>query len=255
MLTPDATTRYFYQRAGDLAAAGQLDKALSEVNRGLSYEDDSDLRLLGAILAKRVGDYTQMRSHVAAIPVDDVLRSEGEWLIRSLQEPAGTIPGLGASKRTSGGAPASKGSTPGRNRSPWPVLFGLGALLVAALLAIWFTDLFGLRSLVSVPADGDASSVAAAGIGADPTTPSTQTVAAAVMPPDEAADPAGATTPDAAEPIHGSAHGDTDARTHAHRDAAAHAHADARRDLRRHRLSYGAGAAGAGAAGHRGHVG
>ena len=185
LLTPEATTRYFYQRASDLAAAGQLDKALSEVNRGLSYEDDSDLRLLGAILAKRVGDYTQMRSHVAAIPVDDVLRSEGEWLIRSLQEPAGAIPGMGA----------SKGTPSGRSRSPWPVLFGLGALLVAALLAIWFTDLFGLRSMVSAPADGDASTVAAAGVSADPATPSTETVAAAVMPPHNAADPAGATTP------------------------------------------------------------
>ena len=41
--------------------------------------------MLGAILAQRIGDFEQMRLHVAAVPVDDVLRNEAEWLLRSHQ--------------------------------------------------------------------------------------------------------------------------------------------------------------------------
>ncbi len=78
-------SKYFYDRAAQLAAGSQLRAALQEVERGLTYRPSSELRLLGAILSKRLSDFEQMRFYVAAIPVDDVLRPEGEWLLRSHQ--------------------------------------------------------------------------------------------------------------------------------------------------------------------------
>ena len=85
LLHPVYASKYFYDRAASLAAGGQLQPALLEIDRGLRYQASSELRLLGAILAKRLGDFEQMRYHVAAIPVDDILRPEGEWLLRSHQ--------------------------------------------------------------------------------------------------------------------------------------------------------------------------
>lgn len=85
LLHPVHASKYFYDRAAKLAAGNQLESALAEIDRGLRYQPSSELRLLGAILAKRLGDFAQMRYHVAAIPVDDVLRPEGEWLVRSHQ--------------------------------------------------------------------------------------------------------------------------------------------------------------------------
>lgn len=85
LLHPVHASKYFYNRAAELAAGDQLLPALQEIDRGLRYQPSSELRLLGAILAKRLGDFAQMRYHVAAIPVDDVLRPEGEWLLRSHQ--------------------------------------------------------------------------------------------------------------------------------------------------------------------------
>jgi len=85
LLHPVYASKYFYDRAAKMAAGSQLLPALQEIDRGLSYQPSSELRLLGAILSKRIGDFEQMRHHVAAIPVDDVLRPEGEWLLRSHQ--------------------------------------------------------------------------------------------------------------------------------------------------------------------------
>lgn len=85
LLHPVYASKYFYDRAASLAAGDQLLPALQEIDRGLRYQPSSELRLLGAILAKRIGDFEQMRYHVAAIPVDDILRPEGEWLLRSHQ--------------------------------------------------------------------------------------------------------------------------------------------------------------------------
>jgi hypothetical protein len=63
-----------------------LGAALAEAERGLTYADSSELHLLAAILAKQLGRHDRMRQHVAAIPVDDSLRSEAEWLLRSHQD-------------------------------------------------------------------------------------------------------------------------------------------------------------------------
>ncbi|MEZ4614968.1 MAG: LysM peptidoglycan-binding domain-containing protein [Caldilineaceae bacterium] len=85
LLHPAHASKYFYDRAATLATGGDLLQALREVDRGLGYRDSSELRLLGAILSQRIGDFEQMRHHVAAVPVDDVLRQEAEWLLRSHQ--------------------------------------------------------------------------------------------------------------------------------------------------------------------------
>jgi nucleoid-associated protein YgaU len=88
------TAPYFYHRAADLAARGDLPSALAEAERGLAYIESTELRLLAAILAKRLDDMDAVRAHVAAIPVDDRLRQEAEWLLRSQTNPrpASVIP-------------------------------------------------------------------------------------------------------------------------------------------------------------------
>lgn len=87
LIPSDYAAGYFYRRSADLAARGDLPSALSEVERGLAFQEASELRLLAAILSKRLGDLETMRAHIAAIPVDDRLRHEAEWLIRAQAAP------------------------------------------------------------------------------------------------------------------------------------------------------------------------
>lgn len=77
------SARYFYRRAADLAARSDVKSALFEAERGIDFHESSELRLLAAILSKRIGDAERMRRHVAAIPADDRLRQEAEWLLRA----------------------------------------------------------------------------------------------------------------------------------------------------------------------------
>ncbi len=58
---------------------------LQETQRGLSYIPSSELNMLSAIFSSRLGHLDDMRHYVAAIPVDDPLRGEAEWLLRSRQ--------------------------------------------------------------------------------------------------------------------------------------------------------------------------
>ena len=85
LIVGEQASGYFYHRAADMAGEGNVIAALQEVQRGLSYQPSSELNLLGAILCKRLGHLDQMRHYVAAIPADDVLRGEAEWLLRSNQ--------------------------------------------------------------------------------------------------------------------------------------------------------------------------
>ncbi len=85
LITPEYASKYFYQRAAQLADAGEVTLAVLEVDRGLSYRSSSELHLLAAILSQRMSNFDQMRQHVAAIPVDDALRGEAEWLLRANQ--------------------------------------------------------------------------------------------------------------------------------------------------------------------------
>lgn len=92
LLIPQNATAYFYRRSADLAARGDLEGALAEAERGIDHYDASELRLLAAILSKRMGDMGTLRFHVAAIPVDDRLRQEAEWLIRAQSGRTGESP-------------------------------------------------------------------------------------------------------------------------------------------------------------------
>jgi nucleoid-associated protein YgaU len=86
LLLPEIVASYFQARAHESSERGELGAALAEAERGLTYADSSELHLLAAILAKQLGRHDRMRQHVAAIPVDDTLRSEAEWLLRSHQD-------------------------------------------------------------------------------------------------------------------------------------------------------------------------
>lgn len=86
LLTPEAHTEAHYRQAVKLALAGNHLAALEAVQQGLAIADSSDLHLLAALIHQKEGQFDQMRRHVAAIPADDVLRREGEWLLRSHQE-------------------------------------------------------------------------------------------------------------------------------------------------------------------------
>ena len=88
LLLPETVANYFQARAHESSERGELGAALAEAERGLTYADSSELHLLAAILAKQLGRHDRMRQHVAAIPVDDSLRSEAEWLLRSHQDRA-----------------------------------------------------------------------------------------------------------------------------------------------------------------------
>jgi hypothetical protein len=91
LIPPDDASRYFYERAAEMAAAGEITLALLEVERGLDYHPSSELHLLAALLSQRLGNLPQMRQHVAAIAVDDILRPEAEWLLRSHQVDMGAL--------------------------------------------------------------------------------------------------------------------------------------------------------------------
>jgi nucleoid-associated protein YgaU len=86
LLLPETVVDYFQARAHELSERSELGAALAEAERGLSYVESSELHLLAAILAKQLGRHDRMRQHVAAIPVDDSLRGEAEWLLRSHQD-------------------------------------------------------------------------------------------------------------------------------------------------------------------------
>lgn len=113
LITPDYASRYFYDRAAEMAAAGEVTLALLEAERGLAYRRTPELHLLAAILSQRLGKMEQVRQHVAAIPVDDSLRPEAEWLLRSQQTtiPLRQPPG----RRTALDRPLAKPMPPAEN--------------------------------------------------------------------------------------------------------------------------------------------
>ena len=86
LLAPETVADHFLARAHALSERGEYAAALTEAERGLTYAASSDLHLMAAILAQQIGQFDRMRSHVAAIPVDDSLRREAEWLLRAHQD-------------------------------------------------------------------------------------------------------------------------------------------------------------------------
>ena len=163
LVGPEFAAGYFYKRASDMATGGRRQQALTEVNRGLTYNDTSDLRLLGAILANQLGDFGQMRNHVAAIPVDDALREEGEWLLRSHQakrraqrhrpRAVSSIPRIQCCHFPSMGKRSQRTDGQSKKRNPWPVLIAIG--IVTLLTLLWVVGVPGTRPEDSAAQSGE----------------------------------------------------------------------------------------------------
>ncbi len=84
--TPADMSRVFYQRALEQYSMGNELAALEGIRQSVAVVDASELHLLAALIYRKRGEFSDMRHHVAAIPADDILRREGEWLLRSHQE-------------------------------------------------------------------------------------------------------------------------------------------------------------------------
>ncbi len=84
--TPAEMTRTVYTRALEHYSMGNEVAALERIHQGIELLDAPELHLLAALIFRKRGEFKEMREHVAAIPADDVLRGEGEWLLRSHQE-------------------------------------------------------------------------------------------------------------------------------------------------------------------------
>ena len=78
--------RECYRQASEETLAGDNERALAILAQGLSAVNASELHPLAALIHRKQGEYDGMHRHVAAIPVDDPLRPEGEWLLRSHQQ-------------------------------------------------------------------------------------------------------------------------------------------------------------------------
>lgn len=210
LITPDYAARYFYDRAAQMAAAGELTLALLEVERGLAYQPSSELHLLAAILAQRLGDQDQMRRHVSSIPVDDVLRPEAEWLLRSQQTGLRSLPETrhsAVARAAQGPAPPAWLSEPpvvaARVERPTaaranPVLYGAVAValgLFVLWLALepiadvlrrnWSAGNAGTAQNTPTPTvDLANDTTATPGAGADPAVPTTEPSPTPEVPPD-----------------------------------------------------------------------
>ena len=84
--TPAEMTRTVYHRALEHYSMGNDEAALEGIQQGIEVLEAPELYLLAALIYRKRGEFKEMREHVAAIPADDVLRGEGEWLLRSHQE-------------------------------------------------------------------------------------------------------------------------------------------------------------------------
>ena len=151
-LPAQLSVRDYYLEAGELAASGDHTAALVVVRRGLEKYNAPELHLLGAILCRRLGQTAEMRRHVAAIPIDDSLRAEAEWLLRSRPEDAGkrslpTDPALTALLLPPPDAEPAR--RPRRVRRGWMAVPALAALLVLIwLLPRLLQSLSGVAEIV-----------------------------------------------------------------------------------------------------------
>ena len=92
LITPDLKAAYYYEKARDAAEQGAHFIALQQIQRGLQAQDASELHLLAAILYADLDREEQLRAHIGAIPVNDVLRPEAEALLKRLvQRRAGSL--------------------------------------------------------------------------------------------------------------------------------------------------------------------
>lgn len=166
LVTPEYAAQFYYDKASAAALAGQDRVALAEIQHGLSEHDSPELHLLAAIIHKRQGQVDPMRAHVAAIPVGDSLRPEGEWLLRSQQ---------GRTARASGqpreltvtpfGGPESRATAgeKARGRALWLA----PALILLLLVGLWGWQAGVLNFNTAPVADGGQTEPAQAAVSGD----------------------------------------------------------------------------------------
>jgi len=149
LLPPEQISDYFCTRVAELAGSGRREEALSEAERGLTFHNVAELHLLAAMLAEGLQRYDVMRGHVAAIPLDDSLRTEAEWLLRAHQERQRALregEKHGHGSRQPAGKAISIADILGQPAAPAPpqrfgTQFWTGAaaiLIVAILFGTWF---------------------------------------------------------------------------------------------------------------------
>ncbi len=167
LLPLDAVVDYFHARAQAFSDQGDDTAALAETERGLTFVESSVLHLLAAILAEKLRRYDLMRRHVAAIPVDDTLRAEAEWLLRSHQDRQRALREAARTQRpVRGYAPpkdpavvrdllgtASESAPTGsaRARSSWSLAVSVGLATVAGVMIVASWWWFGPGALPARP--------------------------------------------------------------------------------------------------------
>ncbi len=149
LLDREHVSDFFCDRVAELTAAGRPADALAEAERGLTYHNMAELHLLAAMLAEELERYDAMRGHVAAIPLDDSLRPEAEWLLRAHQDRQRALR-EGAKHGRRGAAPVAGSplladvlgmprETPEPQRKSLQVWTGVAAVLIVALIMVtWF---------------------------------------------------------------------------------------------------------------------
>ena len=183
LITPLDRARELYQQAASLALEEKHLAALETIQHGLALADTSELHLLAALIHQKLGQFDQMRRHVAAIPVDDALRKEGEWLLRShqasqraarerqKQRPAMRRPGAYADELyTFPGPDEELPRLPRPKRSPLRWAAPLLVLLLVALAAwrgpgVLLADITGLAGQIQGLVQGEEQDTAQAPAG------------------------------------------------------------------------------------------
>lgn len=168
LITSDLKAAYYYEKARDAAEQGAHFIALQQIQRGLQAQDTSELHLLAAILYADLEREEQLRAHIGAIPVNDVLRPEAEALLKRLvQRRTGS---LAQELEGNSGIPeaaTADGSFWGlRNATVGAIAVAVAAIAVLAVLqnpvgnlqafvSDWLTQRVGSAPLVrtEVPAD------------------------------------------------------------------------------------------------------
>ncbi|MDE0673373.1 MAG: LysM peptidoglycan-binding domain-containing protein [Caldilineaceae bacterium] len=180
LITSDLKAAYYYEKARDAAEQGAHFIALQLIQRGLQAQDTSELHLLAAILYADLDREEQLRAHIGAIPVNDVLRPEAEALLKRLvQRRTGSL----AQELDSNSGPQEAALADGsfwgwgvRNATVGAILVSVAAIAILVVLQNpvgnlqasvpdWLTQRAGPATLVQteVPASETELLLAAAG--------------------------------------------------------------------------------------------
>lgn len=207
LITSDLKAAYYYDKARDAAEQGAHFIALQLIQRGLQAQDTSELHLLAAILYADLDREEQLRAHIGAIPVNDVLRPEAEALLKRLvQRRAGSL----AQELDSNSGPPEAALADGsfwgwglRNATVGAILVSVAAIAtlvvlqnpvgnLQAFVPDWLTQRAGPAPLVrtEVPASEAEPLLAAAGDSAQPDQPAESAASEEVVQAPEPATPA-----------------------------------------------------------------